>query len=140
MLEAISARDIAVSGLKAQRVRMNLIANNIANALVTRTPHGGGAFRRQMAVLRGEPVTPRAASGEYGVRVQRVVEDKSPLRVVYDPSHPDANAEGYVEYPNVDIAMEMVDLVVAQRAYDANVAVILSDRQISQKALEIIQA
>lgn len=140
MLEAISARDIAVSGLKAQRVRMNLIANNIANALVTRTPHGGGAFRRQMAVLRGEPVTPRAASGEYGVRVQRVVEDKSPLRVVYDPSHPDANTEGYVEYPNVDIAMEMVDLVVAQRAYDANVAVILSDRQISQKALEIIQA
>jgi len=140
MLEAISAQEIAVSGLKAQRTRMNVIANNIANAQTTRTRQGGGAFRRQMVVLRGEALKPRVDPTKYGVRVKRIARDLSPLRTVYDPGHPDANAEGYVEYPNVDIAAEMVDLVVAQRAYEANVAVIVSDKRMSQKALEIIQA
>jgi len=140
MLEAISARDIAVSGLKTQRTRMNVIANNIANALTTRMPSGEGPFRRQMAIVRGESLGPRATAGEYGVRVKGIVADPSPLRTVYDPGHPDADGEGYVRYPNVDIAVEMTNLVVAQRAYDANTAVVVSDKRMAQKALEIIQS
>lgn len=139
MLEAISAQDIAVTGLKAQRLRMNVIANNIANSQTTRTPGTGQAFRRQMVVLRGEPIRPWREESKYGVRVKRVVPDPTPLRQVYDPGHPDANAEGIVSYPNVDLAMEMVDLVSAQRAYEANIAVVLSSKRITQQALEIIR-
>jgi len=138
MLEAISAQDIAVTGLKAQRVRLNIIANNIANSQTTRAAGTGTAFRRQMAVLRGEPIKPWREN-RYGVRVARVLPDPTPLRQVYDPGHPDANADGIVSYPNVDLAMEMVDLVSAQRAYDANIAVVLSNKRITQQALEIIR-
>ena len=135
----ISARDVAVSGLRAQRTRMNVIANNIANAETTRTPEGG-PFRRQLAVFRGEELKPGASAKQGGVRVTNVVGDTSPFRVVYDPNHPDANAEGYVSYPNISLAVEMVDLTSAQRAYDANVAVIVSERRMTEKALQIIQA
>jgi flagellar basal-body rod protein FlgC len=134
----ISAREIAVSGLKAQRLRMNVIANNLANAETTRTPEGG-PFRRQLAVFRGEQLKPGPNPEKLGVRVAKVVGDPAPFRSVYDPSHPDANAEGYVAYPNISIAVEMVDLISAQRAYDANIAVLVSDRRMTQKALEIIQ-
>lgn len=135
----ISARDIAVSGLRAERTRMNVIANNIANAETTRTPEGG-AFRRQLAVFRGEELKRGTSAKQGGVRVTDVVGDKSPFRLVYDPSHPDANADGYVAYPNISLAVEMVDLTSAQRAYDANVAVLVSDRRMTEKALQIIQA
>ena len=138
MVEAISARDVAVSGLKAQRARMNVIANNIANIDTTQTPQGG-AFRRQLAVFRGEQLRPGFNTEKLGVRVKGVVSDKSALRMVYNPSHPDANADGYVAYPNISTAVEMADLVSAQRGYDANVAVITSDKRMTQKALEIIQ-
>ena len=138
MLEAISARDIAVSGLKTQRTRMNVIANNIANALTTRTADGT-PFRRQMTIVRGEELKPRPNPDHVGVRVKRIQSDPRPFRTVYDPGHPDANADGYVQYPNVDLAMEMVDLVSAQRAYEANVAVMVSGKRMDQKALEIIQ-
>ena len=137
MLEAISAREIAVSGLKTQRTRMNVIANNIANALTTRTPDGG-AFRRQIAIVRGEPLKPRVDPTKYGVKVKRIASDPSPFRMVYEPGHPDANEEGYVAYPNVNISVEMVDLVASQRAYEASIAVLTSDRRISQKALDIL--
>lgn len=136
---AISAKDIAVEGLKAQRIRMNVIANNISNVLTTRTPRGG-AFRRQLAVFRGEQLRGPIRADRLGVDVPRIKPDLSPLRMVFDPGHPDANAEGYVSYPNVDAAVEMVDLVSAQRAYEANIAVIASSRRMSAKALEIIQA
>jgi flagellar basal-body rod protein FlgC len=138
MLEKVSAKEIAVSGLKAQRARMNVIANNVANIMTTRT-RKGGAFRRQMAVLRGNQVRPTMRPGDYGVRVKRIISDPSPFRLVYEPNHPDANEDGYVEYPNVNLSVEMVDLVAAQRAYDANVSVILSSKRMAQKALEIIQ-
>ena len=138
MVEAISARQVAVSGLKAQRTRMNVIANNIANVETTRTPQGG-AFRRQLAVFRGEQLRPGYNTEKLGVRVKSVASDLSALRTVYDPSHPDANKDGYVSYPNINIAVEMADLVSAQRGYDANVAVITSDKRMTQKALEIIQ-
>jgi flagellar basal-body rod protein FlgC len=138
MVREISAKEIAVSGLRAQRTRMNIIANNIANAETTRTPEGG-AFRRQLAVLQGGQIGTGKNPEKLGVNVTKVVADPSPFRVVYNPGHPDANKDGYVEYPNISMAMEMVDLISAQRAYDANVSVIVSDRRMTQKALEIIQ-
>ena len=97
MLEAISAQDIAVSGLKAQRTRINVIANNIANALTTRTRNNGGAYRRQVAILEAENLEPFFSPSKFGVKVSRIVRDPSPLRTVYDPGHPDADKNGYVQ-------------------------------------------
>lgn len=139
LTEPISAREIAVGGLRAQRVRMNIIANNVANALTTRTLRGG-PFRRQLAILRGEQLRPNVNPEKLGVRVSRVITDPSPLRMVYDPSHPDANTEGFVAYPNVNLAVEMVNLISAQRAYEANIAVVMSAKRMRQMALEIIRA
>ncbi len=139
MFKPVSAREIAVSGLKAQRTRMNVIANNIANSLTTRTEGGGGAFRRQMAVLRGGQIKKIPGLDKLGVHVTRVARDPSPLRQVFDPSHPDANADGYVAYPNVDVTVELVNLISAQRAYEANVAVINSGKRIHAQALEIME-
>ncbi len=138
MLEAVSSREIAVSGLRAQRARINVIANNIANALTPATAKGG-AFRRQMAILEGEQLRPGLAPEKFGVKLKEVVNDNSPLRLSYEPNHPFADENGYVEYPNVDMSVEMVDLVSAQRAYEANIAVVLSGKRMSQKALEILQ-
>lgn len=138
MIKPVSARDIAVSGLKAQRTRMTVIAQNIANVDTTRTAEGG-PFRRQLAVLRGEQLKPGYNPERLGVRVERIEADDAPFRTVFNPSHPDADESGYVEYPNISTAVEMVDLVSAQRAYDANIAVFVSSKRMDQKALEIIQ-
>lgn len=118
---------------------MNLIANNIANAMSPTTAKGS-AFRRQIAILSGEQVKNGIQPDRLGVKVARVTSDPSPLRQVYEPGNPYANADGYVEYPNVDLSVEMADLVSAQRAYDANVAVLVSGKRMAQKALDIIQA
>jgi len=139
MLDAISASEIATSGLKAQRIRMDIIANNLANVGTTRTEGGGGAFRRQMVLLRGEPLGRLGTGASGGVEVKRIVSDDSPLRPVYGPSHPDANADGFVNYPNIDTAVEMVDLIAAQRAYEANIAVLANGRRMKQQALRIIE-
>jgi flagellar basal-body rod protein FlgC len=139
MWETVSAREIAVSGLRAQRVRMNVISNNISNAFTTRTPEGG-AFRRQLAIFEADQLKATSGPKDVGVRVQKVTGDESNMRSVYDPFHPDADTLGYVEYPNVNLAIEMADLVSAQRAYEANVAVLASGRRMTQKALEILQA
>lgn len=138
MLESISATDIAVGAIRAQRTRMNVIANNIANALTTRTPQGG-PFRRQLAIFRGEQIGPTLKPEKFGVHVKEIVSDLSPFREVYDPTHPDANEDGIVLYPNVNISVEMINLLTAQRAYEANVDVIMTDRSMGEKALEIIQ-
>ncbi len=137
-LNKISANDIAVSGLKVQRARMNIIANNIANVETTRTPEGG-VFQRQMVILRGDEIKPGANPERLGVRVKDVIRDTSPPRMVFDPQHPDANEEGMVAYPNINTAVEMVNLISAQRAYEANIAVITSGRQMKQRALDILQ-
>lgn len=139
MLEQVSTREIAVSGLRAQRLRMNIIANNIANAMTTRTPEGG-AFRRQMVVLRGEEIRSGAGLERPGVQVKRVVRDTAPLRQVFQPGHPDADSNGYVNYPNVNLAVEMVDLISAQRAYEANIAVLVTGTRMHERALDIISA
>ena len=138
MLEGVSAIDLAVSGIRAQRIRMNVIANNIANANATSTS-GGGAFRRQLAIFRGENLGPIINSDKLGVSVKEIADDMSPFRTVYDPKHPHANQDGYVDYPNVNLAVEMTDLVSTHRAFDANVAVVTSSKRMTQKALEIIQ-
>lgn len=137
-LNKISANDIAVSGLQVQRARMNIIANNIANVETTRTPEGG-VFQRQMVLLRGDEIKPGANPERLGVRVKDVIRDTSPPRMVFDPQHPDANEEGMVAYPNINTAVEMVNLISAQRAYEANIAVITSGRQMKQRALDILQ-
>jgi flagellar basal-body rod protein FlgC len=137
MLQSISAVDVAMTGVRAQRVRMNLIANNIANVETTRTPEGG-PYRRQVAILRGEQLGKSMRPERFGVQVKRIESDDSPFVEVYDPSHPDANAEGIVQYPNVNLVIEMINLVSAQRAYEANVNVIMSDRAMTERALEII--
>jgi flagellar basal-body rod protein FlgC len=146
-----SSISIAATGMSAERLRHDVISNNIANVSTTRTTEGG-PFRRSRAILR--PVT----EGPYwrspflpdsldngkgrGVRVLEVQKDyAAENKLVYDPSHPDAiksgPREGYVEMPNVDIVTEMVDLIAAGRAYEANAAIIDGSKAMFQRALEI---
>jgi flagellar basal-body rod protein FlgC len=139
MLDNISANDIAVGGIRAQRIRMNIIANNVANAQTTRTPEGG-PFRRQLAIFEGESLGAHVNPDNFGVSVREIVDDDSPFRQVYDPAHPDANEDGVVLYPNINISIEMINMLSAQRAYEANIDVITSGKRMGAKALEIIQA
>jgi flagellar basal-body rod protein FlgC len=146
-----SSINIAASGLTAQRLRQDVIADNIANATTTRTPEGG-PFRRSRVIVRprveqpyfkGPFVPNRLDNGVgNGVRVVGIEKDMdAELRLVYDPTHPDAiesgPREGYVEYPNVNAVNEMVDLISATRSYEANVAVVNNARTMFLRALEI---
>jgi flagellar basal-body rod protein FlgC len=146
-----SSINTAASGLTAQRLRQDVISNNIANANTTRTSEGG-PFRRSRVILRPRtegptwksPFLPQELDNGVGqgVRVSEVQKDMdSELRMVYDPTHPDAIQSGpragYVEYPNVNVVTEMVDMIDASRAYEANVAVVNGARQMFQRALEI---
>ncbi|WJH30049.1 MULTISPECIES: flagellar basal body rod protein FlgC [Paenibacillus] len=140
--------DISSSALTAQRLRMDVISSNIANAETTRASVSNGEavpYKRKMVVLEPNKASfssilqnqmGNKSSGE-GVRVSEIREDQSPLKPVYDPSHPDANAEGYVYMPNVDIAKEMVDMISASRSYEANVTALNSTKAMITKALEI---
>jgi flagellar basal-body rod protein FlgC len=128
--------DVAASGMTAHRTWMDLIAGNIANAETTETAEGG-PFRRQLAVFQEMLDT----SGESrGVRVAKFEKDDSELRKVYNPSHPNADADGYVLMPNVDVVTEMVDLIAAQRAYEANATVIENAKSGFMRSLSILQA
>jgi flagellar basal-body rod protein FlgC len=152
-MSIFSALRTSASGLTAQRLRMDLISNNIANAETTRTAEGG-AFRRQMVLfapktqgpdntsffdrLRGtalQGLDPGAKTE--GVRPVQIVDDQAPMRMVYDPSHPDANKDGYVEYPNVNPVTEMTDMLSATRSYEANVTVLNAAKSMAQRALDI---
>jgi flagellar basal-body rod protein FlgC len=129
MMKIFRNFDISASGLTAERLRMNVIASNIANAETTRTA-SGGPYRRKEVVF--EPLE----SG--GVKVSAVTEDQTtPTRQVYEPGHPDANSEGWVEYPNVVLVNEMVDLLAATRAYEANVTAINATKSMMSSALNI---
>jgi flagellar basal-body rod protein FlgC len=136
MQELFRRLDIAASGLTAHRQWMDLIAGNIANAQTTRTPEGG-PFRRQLAVFM--EMQDEHGAG-LGVKVANVIPDDSELKRVYQPEHPDADAQGYVSYPNVDVVMEMVDLIAASRAYEANATVIEAAKNIAQRTIGILQA
>ncbi|MBI2885982.1 MAG: flagellar basal body rod protein FlgC [Chloroflexi bacterium] len=133
---------ICGSALTAQRLRMDVISSNIANAETTHTPEGGPYRRRQVHFapvpsqeLGAPRVRERAATA--GVAVERIVTDERPPRLVLDPEHPDADTNGYVAYPNVDIVTEMVDLLSATRAYEANITVVNTAKTMAQRAMEI---
>jgi flagellar basal-body rod protein FlgC len=132
---------ISASALRAQRLRMDVIAANLANAQSTRTP-AGGPYRRRDVVLEALPQGESfdellGAPAGAAVRVARLVEDTRPPRVVFDPGHPDADAAGYVALPNVNVVSEMVDLMAATRAYEANVAAVNATKRVLEAALDI---
>ncbi|MEG6585875.1 flagellar basal body rod protein FlgC [Dendrosporobacter sp. 1207_IL3150] len=140
MFDAINA---AASGLSAERLRMDVISNNIANANTTRTAQGG-AYRRQLVIF--EPRSGQTSFSQMlsqhmdaglGVKAVGISKDDSPLRKVYEPSHPDANKDGYVDMPNVNIVSEMVDMITATRSYEANVTAVNAAKNMALKALEI---
>lgn len=142
-MSMFGAIDAAASGLTAERLRMDVISNNIANANTTRTQEGG-AYRRQIVLFQprtGQQSFSQILSNEMdtgsGVRVVGIVKDESPMRRVYDPHHPDADKDGYVEMPNINIVSEMVDMITATRAYEANVTAVNAAKSMAMKALEI---
>ncbi|MDO8184482.1 flagellar basal body rod protein FlgC [Conexibacter sp. JD483] len=143
------AIDIAGSGLTAERLRMDVTAENLANAQTTRTADGGPYLRKQVVlqpagdsfgtVLTGAIGGVRETQSSRGVEVGGIVEDATSTRLVYDPSHPDANAQGYVAMPNVNPVTEMVDLISSSRSYEANVTSMQSAKQMFTKTLELLR-
>ncbi len=129
-----SAMAVAASALKAQQSRMRVIAENIANAESTANVAGGQPYRRQTPVFQA-----RNVNGATGVVLAEVRPDQSNFRMEYDPSHPAANAEGYVQRPNVDTLVEAMDMREAQRAYEANLNVIETARNMESRTLDIIK-
>ncbi|MFO1011706.1 MAG: flagellar basal body rod protein FlgC [Planctomycetota bacterium] len=131
----------SASGSAAQRVRLNTIAENIAQAEVTKSPDGSGPYRRKLVYL--EPISKRGDDGRMttdGVRVSKIVQDTStPFEVVHDPSHPDADAEGNVLFPNVNTTKEMADMILAMRAYEANLNASDMFVRMAERALRIAQ-
>ena len=153
LFDAINA---SASGLTAERLRMDVTAENLANAQSTRGADGqpyrrkevvlqqsGGGFGQALDAAMGTPGA-RAASaggqdGQGGVEVAGIVEDQSDFKLVYDPGHPDANAEGYVQMANVNPVTEMVDLISASRGYEANVTAIQTAKSMFSKTLDILR-
>src|SRR5262249_40065033 len=146
------AISISASGLTAQRLCMDTVANNVANAETTRTPEGG-AYRRQQVVFTprvvGQPLFSLLLQGqgpaalmptEEGVQVAQVIDDQSPTRLVYQPGSPDADQQGYVEYPNVNVVTEMTDMISAIRSYEANVTVLNAAKAMVCIAIDIARA
>lgn len=140
-MNAFNSMRISASGLSAERLRMDTISSNIANATTTRG-EDGKPYVRKIAVFQENLTKELQKDGTtkeqlLGVKAVGVVEDESELRRVYDPAHPDADEEGYVMMPNVNILNEMADMIAATRAYEANVNAINSEKSMFAKALEI---
>ena len=132
-----SGMEVAASGLSAERTRMNTIASNLANARTTRTA-AGGADKRVDPVFQAQALSGAPGAGAVTlVRVARLAEDTRPPQEVYEPGHPDANAKGYVQYPNVNVVEEMVNMITASRAYEAGVTSIESIKSMARSALGI---
>lgn len=134
--------DISASGLTANRFRMDVISANIANANTTRARRVDGEwmpYQRQMVVMQPAQSSFRDVLNRKleGVKVTRVVKDETPFKLLYQPEHPDADENGYVRLPNVDLLKEMVDMVTATRSYEANVTAFNASKQMALKALEI---
>jgi flagellar basal-body rod protein FlgC len=147
---------VSASGLSAERLAMDVIANNIANANTTRTP-GGGAFKRQLVVFAAkgdptqtdangqevDPFSPDAQSqgeGNGGVQALGIAQDQTPDRLVFDPGNPDADGRGYVHFPNVEVVKEMVDMMAASRAYEANVSAIQETRSMTTAVVGLLRS
>ncbi|MBQ3601778.1 MAG: flagellar basal body rod protein FlgC [Lachnospiraceae bacterium] len=143
-MSAFGAMDISASGMTAQRLRTDIIAQNIANVNTTRDENGV-TYKRKTVVFEEKPSNSfndylSVASGSIGngVKVSQIVEDTdTPMTMVYDPSHPDANEEGYVLYPNVNTVTEMTNLIDASRSYEANVTAFNATKSMTMQALEI---
>jgi flagellar basal-body rod protein FlgC len=143
--------NVSATGLTAERLRMDVTAENLANAQTTRGADGqpyrrkevvlsevaGGTFGTQLAAAMGAKGGSGVTPG--GVEVSAITEDAAPGKLVYDPGHPDANADGYVQMPNVDTVSEMVDLITSQRSYEANVTAMQSAKQMFTKTLDILR-
>ncbi len=143
-MDFFSAMRVSASGLEAQTRRMNTISSNIANAETTQTEEGG-PYKRKDAVFTattdkesfGEILNSQLDQQVQGVLVNEIHEDTAPPRMVYNPSHPDANDEGYVAMPNVNTVEEMANMISAQRSYEANVTAMNAAKAMAMKALEI---
>ncbi len=143
-MDLLKSMKISSSGLSANRKRMEAISSNIANAQTTRTPEGG-PYRRKEVVLGAEPARENFSEILDGqidaqsqtVHVTEVISSDDPPIMKYDPSHPDANNEGYVAMPRVNVMKEMADMISAQRAYEANISAINTAKSMALKALEI---
>lgn len=142
MINAFNTLRISASGLSAERLRMDTIASNIANVNTTRG-EDGQPYKRKIAVFQEnldravDAQTGQTKEKLLGVKAVGIEEDQSPLRRVYDPTNPDADAEGYVNMPNVNILNEMADMIASTRAYEANVNAMNAEKGMFSKALEI---
>lgn len=124
--------EVSASGLRAEWVRMQVVANNVANAETTETPQGG-PYQRQQVIFS------TLLDGLNGVTVRGITPSAAPPRMVHNPGHPDANAEGYVAMPDIQVPLEMVDLLTATRAYEANLAAMRKFKQICEEALKLLR-
>lgn len=132
--------DISSSGLSAQRVRMNTIANNLANVNTTRTPEGGPFRKEQVifeAVMKQELEAGETAGN--GVKVVEVKKDTGSPILVYNPSHPDANSDGYVAYPDINPVEEMVNMISASKSFEANVTCVMASKAMINSSIDIIR-
>jgi len=145
MADFFTGMRISGSGMAAQRMRMNTISSNIANINTTQTPEGG-PYRRKDVVFEsmpdaksfGEIVSPTAANSNFQrVQVSDIISDRKAPMLKYEPDHPDANAEGYVAYPNINLMEEMTSMIQASRSYGANVQAIQATKDMALSALEI---
>jgi flagellar basal-body rod protein FlgC len=143
-MDFMSALDVSASGMKAQRTYMNVISMNLANVKTTRTPEGG-AYRRKSVAFAAAPVfnpfdkeMERAENRELkGVIVRGIVADKRPMKTVHEPGHPDADKDGYVTYPDINVVEEMANMITTMRSYEANVQAIQDTKAMFNKALQI---
>ncbi len=148
----LQSLNISASGLTAQRQRMDIISENLANKDATRTQNGG-PYRRKMVVFTSTNTSNSLfnkmlynnindinnSNQVRGVEVSQIIEDQEPFKLSYDPTHPDANEDGYVELPNVDSLKETVDMMEAVRSYQANITTLNAIKQMASKALEILK-
>lgn len=143
-MDFFTAMEVSASGLNAERTRLNVASSNLANAQTTKGPDGK-PYARQDVVLRSYQASQNISGGQtgdgagaiQGVAVQGIKADSQPPRLEYDPGHPDANADGYVAYPNVNPVEEMVDMITASRAYQAGVTAMDSAVNLAEKAISI---
>jgi len=140
----LDSMNVSATGLRAQKIRMNVIANNIANVDTTRTPEGGPFKRKDVVFVSSDSndfnlliSNKKDFTLPKGVQIIDIVNDKNPTKLVYKPGHPDANAEGYVNMPNINPVVEMINMISATRAYEANLSVISSARNMVMRTLDI---
>ncbi|MDR3630930.1 MAG: flagellar basal body rod protein FlgC [Desulfocapsaceae bacterium] len=141
-MDIFSSLQVSASALTAQTIRLDTISSNLANVETTSTPEGG-PYKRKSVYFQSKPMSFKDhldSSGKkaiQGVEVTKILEDQDPPRKVYDPSHPDADKDGYVAMPNISVLKEMVDMMSATRSYEANVTVVKSAKRMIQKAMAI---